>query len=381
MMEPLPWFAFKIHKYLAETMHLDTKGHGAYLLLILHYYATGTPPKDNDRSLAAITKLTADCWAESRGDLGALFTIRDGFWRHYGIEADMREASSKHAASVAKAKAGADARWAKSDLKNGSQTKRRMPRVSSKQARSNEEAPTAIPETLLASSEQSSENAHLHKHTTTPFGSSSTSEPRTTTTKKRIANSGEELPIVTPAQTLAGTALPKDWVPGQGDEAVARGYGMDPTAIEAELVEFHRYNAARGTILVDWSATWSRWCKAWKARQRPMPRPRSDTNATPWRPSHDDWHKQIERWKGNQSRWSHKTFGPEPGMGGCRCPATVLMAHGINPKTGLKLAPNPHSANGGDDGVRGTPTVASLLATVPETSTRGGPSEKVGSTP
>ena len=63
MTQPLPWFAFHIAKYLGETMGLDTEGHGAYLLLILHYYATGTAPKDSDRILASITKLSPERWA------------------------------------------------------------------------------------------------------------------------------------------------------------------------------------------------------------------------------------------------------------------------------------------------------------------------------
>jgi hypothetical protein len=37
----LPWFPFEIDAYLGNTMTLDTEGHGANLLMMLHYYRTG----------------------------------------------------------------------------------------------------------------------------------------------------------------------------------------------------------------------------------------------------------------------------------------------------------------------------------------------------
>lgn len=132
-------------------------------------------------------------------------------------------------------------------------------------------------------------------------------------------------------------ALPEDWTPNGHDEDVAKSFGMTPEVIEQQLLEFHAYNAHRGTLSPNWSATWYRFCSAWKAKNTPVERkvpPRVETSA---KPTSDQWHKQVEMWKGNNSLWSHKTFGPEPGMGGCRCPNVILTAHGIDPKTGIPL--------------------------------------------
>lgn len=133
-------------------------------------------------------------------------------------------------------------------------------------------------------------------------------------------------------------ALPENWTPSEHDEQVAKSFGMDDEVIRRQLLEFHAYNASRGTLSPNWSATWFRFCSAWKAKQTPVERkvpPRVETSQV-YKPTADEWHKAVEWWKQDQSRWS-RHYGPEPGMGGCRCPAVILKAHGIDPKTGMPL--------------------------------------------
>lgn len=36
-----PWMAFYVADYLADTLHLSATEHGAYLLLISHYWVHG----------------------------------------------------------------------------------------------------------------------------------------------------------------------------------------------------------------------------------------------------------------------------------------------------------------------------------------------------
>lgn len=133
-------------------------------------------------------------------------------------------------------------------------------------------------------------------------------------------------------------ALPEDWTPNEHDEAVAKSFGMPDDEIGRQVLEFHAYNASRGTLSPNWSATWFRFCSAWKAKQQPAERkvpPRVETSQ-PFKPTPDEWHRIIEIWKQDNSRWS-RHYGPEPGMGGCKVPPVILQAHGIDPKTGMPL--------------------------------------------
>lgn len=84
--------------YLGDTGHLSTSQHGAYLLLMMHYWRKGELP-DDDKQLAAITKLPPNIWRECRETLQAFFY--DG-WRHKRIDeelAKMERATAKRAAA------------------------------------------------------------------------------------------------------------------------------------------------------------------------------------------------------------------------------------------------------------------------------------------
>lgn len=74
--------------YLADTRHLSTEEHGAYLLLILHYWRTGGLPNDDAR-LARIAGLTPEAWQSSREVMASFF---DGEWRHKRVDFELAEA-------------------------------------------------------------------------------------------------------------------------------------------------------------------------------------------------------------------------------------------------------------------------------------------------
>lgn len=74
-----------IGDYLADTGHLSTTQHGAYLLLMMHYWRVGDLP-DDDKQLASITKLPARVWLDCRETLQAFF--HDG-WKHKRIDAEL----------------------------------------------------------------------------------------------------------------------------------------------------------------------------------------------------------------------------------------------------------------------------------------------------
>ena len=59
--------------YLGDTMHLTTLQHGAYVLLLMHYWRTGPLPDDQDE-LAAIVKLDEKAWKGVWAKLCGFFT-------------------------------------------------------------------------------------------------------------------------------------------------------------------------------------------------------------------------------------------------------------------------------------------------------------------
>src|ERR1700761_5093907 len=91
-----PWMPLYVGDYLGDTGHLTTAQHGAYLLLMMHYWRKGELP-DDDRQLAKITKLPLRSWRDYRATLQDFFY--DG-WRHKRIDAElqrMTEVSAKRA--------------------------------------------------------------------------------------------------------------------------------------------------------------------------------------------------------------------------------------------------------------------------------------------
>lgn len=87
------WMPFYFGDYLKDTMHLRTEGHGAYLLLIAHYWTHGKPLPDNDERLSAIVRLDRKDWKRLRPTLAEFFRIGNGVWRHKRIDAELDKAA------------------------------------------------------------------------------------------------------------------------------------------------------------------------------------------------------------------------------------------------------------------------------------------------
>lgn len=87
-----PWMAFYVSDYLSDTLHLSALEHGAYLLLISHYWVHGGLPTD-EAMLQRIARLSPDEWATSRAALASFF--KPG-WVHSRIERELLEAQIKY---------------------------------------------------------------------------------------------------------------------------------------------------------------------------------------------------------------------------------------------------------------------------------------------
>jgi uncharacterized protein YdaU (DUF1376 family) len=82
------WMPIYWGDYLRDTQHLTTLQHGAYLLLIAHYWQHGSLP-NSDRALAVICKFSKGQWQTQREAIAKLFLPA---WRHKRIDAELARA-------------------------------------------------------------------------------------------------------------------------------------------------------------------------------------------------------------------------------------------------------------------------------------------------
>jgi uncharacterized protein YdaU (DUF1376 family) len=81
-----------VRDYLGDTSHLSTVEHGAYLLLIMHYWLNGGVPADAAKQ-ARIARLSLREWSAIRNTVADFF---DADWRHKRIDAELAKAADKY---------------------------------------------------------------------------------------------------------------------------------------------------------------------------------------------------------------------------------------------------------------------------------------------
>lgn len=97
-----PWMPLYVADYLADTSHLTTLQHGAYILLIMHYWRRGGLPDDDDQ-LARIVRMTPQEWKSNALALQKLF---ESNWKHKRIDHELATAEEKHQRRVYAGKQG-----------------------------------------------------------------------------------------------------------------------------------------------------------------------------------------------------------------------------------------------------------------------------------
>lgn len=115
----LPYMQFYPADYLADTGHLTTEEHGAYLLLLFNYWQTGKPLRA-DR-LATVARLSNERWISVEQTLAEFFNtdVNPGAWTHLRVEADLHQVASK---STKASDAGKKSALARALAKQGSRT-------------------------------------------------------------------------------------------------------------------------------------------------------------------------------------------------------------------------------------------------------------------
>lgn len=133
--------------YRADTAHLSAAQHGAYLLLIMHYWTTGGLPVADD-ALARISCMTTAEWRKSRSVVAAFFSPE---WKHKRIDAELKRTSEVSKAYASRASQAAHKRWSKDAPSNASSIPQAMPDesldmpISHSQRKKEEDTATAVP--------------------------------------------------------------------------------------------------------------------------------------------------------------------------------------------------------------------------------------------
>jgi uncharacterized protein YdaU (DUF1376 family) len=125
-----PWMPLYVGDYLGDTGHLTTTQHGAYLLLMMHYWRKGELP-DDDRQLSKIAKLPLKTWCDYRATLQDFFY--DG-WKHKRIDAELQRMMSVSAKrAIAGQKGGIGSALSRMKLESALQPRRIKPQANADQ--------------------------------------------------------------------------------------------------------------------------------------------------------------------------------------------------------------------------------------------------------
>lgn len=234
------WMPLYIGDYLADTMHLEAREHGAYLLLIMHYWRNGPLP-DDDRALAGIARVDRKVWTtDTAAIVKGFFTVQDGRLHHKRIDAE-REAAQLIAD---KKRSAAQARWGKEKT------------VSTPTSDADGSPPAPAHEDAPADAYASPVDSRC----TSPYARGLPSpSPR----KK-------EPPSLRSAPPSRRSGIDPDWQPDAADRAVAHRSGV--TDLEREVTRFRDHHAAKGSLMADWPAAWRTWCGNARTFAKPAPR-------------------------------------------------------------------------------------------------------------
>ena len=99
----VPYLPLYVADYHADTSHLTTQEHGAYLLLIMNYWQRAEKLPNDDRKLARIAGLGPREWKRIRETISEFFEVDCSGWFHRRLENELAKLRDK---SLKKRKGG-----------------------------------------------------------------------------------------------------------------------------------------------------------------------------------------------------------------------------------------------------------------------------------
>lgn len=275
--KPDTWMPLYWGDYLRDTAHLSAAEHGAYLLMIGHYWTSGQPLPDEEARLARIARMTQREWRASRCVLAEFFTIADGVWRHGRVDKELGKATSKTEAKAEAGRLGAERRWGKGGKSDG--TAMAHPSKNAWQT----DAPSQPP-------------------SDTPTGVGVERAPR----RARSTHAKPD------SLRLGLEVLPDSW----RKWAVSEGHS-DPDKAWARFSDHWRSKPGRDGESADWQAKWRNWVRDDVAEAGSKPATTNGEYTAPAGHQMDRPGKaesEVEKWiaNGGKGFWPD-SYGPPPG--------------------------------------------------------------------
>ncbi|TCR63191.1 YdaU family protein [Bosea sp. BK604] len=248
------WMPLYVADYLADTGHLSAAEHGAYLLLIMHYWQNGALPEE-DRRLARIARMSAAEWDDARA---ALFDLFDENWRHSRIDAELAAAEAVSARAREKAgKRWGRARALSSEVETGSRE---------------DNASIQIDRRGEAAADADTHAAAIPQHLPGSCQSQPQSPPETVSDDP--VSGRREPKQAREARQAKGRRIAPGWRPAEHNRSDALRLGVPEGLIDPLANRFRDFWTAKpgkDALKLDWDATWRNWCasecerKGWAA--------------------------------------------------------------------------------------------------------------------
>lgn len=199
--------------YIADTQHLTTVQHGAYMLILMAMWRAGGWINDDDRQLATICRFDHACrWQKIAAPVRALLTARDGKLTQKRLLAEHEAQTQKLfrlkqngcLGGKAKALKNQESRLANATL---------LPET--------DEKPTYVEEEVI----KKEESIGRQKSKTTPH------------------------------------RLPEDWSPGEEGFGYAARNGFSRPRAEEIFVAFRTHHVGKATRWARWDLAWQQWVR------------------------------------------------------------------------------------------------------------------------
>lgn len=265
---PTAFMPLWIGDYLADTTHLSTDQHGAYLLLLMAYWRRGGPLPADDAYLCRIAGMTVYKWRGIRQTIVAFFEERDGVWISKRSDEELAKAEIRYGKRAAAGRKGGSA-----------------PKIGGRKVVYSAPLAASSASTIAANEAEKVETAEISHQE--PSNASSVleaglkqSQPQSKRTRTTVSSNSETLSLVEPllvspngktpprpaskpisSKRDRGTRWTAEVVSEEWIVAAIAAYPMVDCRAEAvAFVNFWISCSTPNAWKLNWRAAWMNWC-------------------------------------------------------------------------------------------------------------------------